>query len=323
MARAYAHEVRNDEGLSDDAMRAAVPSIYAQEPYHRMSERYQFVSTAQVITAMRGEGFVPVRAMQSKAMTPDRRSYTRHLVVFRAPGSVESPLARVGDVRPEIVLVNAHDGTASYQLHAGLFRLICSNGLIVADGSFASLKVMHFGRGLADAIVEGSYTVINGLPRVLGQVERWRSLPLPVEAQVIYARAALTLRYGDAERAPVQPAALLAPRRGDDGSDDLWTVYNRVQENVIRGGLPGQNARGRATTTRSIGGVARTVGINKGLWGLTNSLAGAVENGDDPNVIEGEIISAVTVDDDTARRRSEAARRAVETRRQRLAAALA
>ena len=158
------------------------------------------------------------------------------MIRFRRAGS---QLTNVGDSIPEVVLVNSHDGTSAYKLIAGIFRLVCSNGLIIADSTIASLSVHHKGNVL-DNVIEGSYKIIADSEVAMDRVAQWSNLQLTTGEQSAFAEAAHTMRFADSDgkiTTPITPAQLLAPRRNWDSGSDLWRTFNRVQENVIQGGL--------------------------------------------------------------------------------------
>ena len=249
--------------LSDAQIADLAPSVYATARHPAMSGRYAFISTAQVLDALRAEGFMPVSAKQAGARESARAGYARHILTFRL---ADSPLIAGEDI-PEIVLMNAHDGSTAYKLMVGVFRVICSNGLIVADRTLAAMRVAHVGTRTIAEVVTATHKLVAELPVVLGQVETWRSTMLNEPEQLGYARAALTLRY-PGRTAPITAQQLLAARRPEDRSDDLWTVFNRVQEHLITGGLSGQLVTGRRTTTRPIAAVSTSVALNRALWTL-------------------------------------------------------
>ncbi len=259
----------NTPPLSDDQIRQFAPSVFAPSRHTATSERYQFISTAKVLQALRAEGFLPIRALQTNVRLSDRKEYTRHLLVFR-PMSGQCSL--VDDLLPEIVLLNAHDGTSSYQVHAGLFRVICSNGLIVSDATFASIKVKHCGSNVVDDVIEGTYEVVKATPALMGTVEEWRSIALTDQQRLAYAKAALHVRWKE-DDAPIMPAQLVAPRRDDDKTNDLFTTYNVVQENIVNGGVRGKTQTGKRTKTRGMNSVTENVRLNKALWTLTEEMA--------------------------------------------------
>jgi hypothetical protein len=186
------------------------------------------------------------------------------MVVFRLP---DQPLARRGDVAPEIVLFNAHDGTSSYRLHAGIFRLVCENGLVVSNGSVAALRVPHSRRNSLEQVVTGTHEMVSALPTVLSQIDTWKATPLSESQRLSYAHEALALRFGD--EPPVTPTQVVQPRRSSDRSPDLFTTFNVVQEHLLRGGLAGQRPDGKRVTTRRLTAIDATTRLNLALWDLT------------------------------------------------------
>jgi hypothetical protein len=138
------------------------------------------------------------------------------------------------------------------------------------------LRRRHSGRVLDD-VIEGTYEIVEDLPAIAAQVDAFRAFPLTPAQQQTYGSAALALRWGRAAHAPVMPEQITAPRRLEDRGDDLWSVFQRTQENLTKGGLPGRATTGRRLTTRAITAVEASVGINKALWRLTEQTAGLKE----------------------------------------------
>ncbi len=260
--------IRNNEPLDNEALRRLSPSVFASAPHHRMSERYGFIPTIQVIEGLRGEGWQPFYAREQLVRLDDRRGFTRHVVRLRRPGLT---LDKVGDTLPELVLLNSHDGSSAYQMHAGLFRLACTNGLMVSDGTFARISVRHSG-DVVGRVIEGAASVVRDVPQLAAHVGEMRSLTLARPEQEAFARSALLLKYETPEAAPIEAEQLLGTRRTADQTRDLWTTFNRVQENLIRGGLRGRTANGRRTRTREVKSINEDTRINKALWQLTEEM---------------------------------------------------
>jgi hypothetical protein len=129
----YSNYLPNSRGaaaLSDEELRRCAPSIFATQPIDTVSDRYSFLPTSSVLKGMQENGWLPVRAEQQSVRTEARRGFQKHLIRFaRAEhlGSWEK-----NPVRPEVVLLNSHDKSSAYQLHCGLFRLVCTNGMVVS-----------------------------------------------------------------------------------------------------------------------------------------------------------------------------------------------
>lgn len=256
--------------LSLERIGQLAPSVFAEKPYGEMSEKYRFFPTHEIVSALMDNGFAPVRAFESNTRKEDKRGFVKHVVRFRHEDMMKA--AVVGSEIPEIVLLNSHDGTSSYKLMCGIFRLVCSNGMIVKSASINEVSVRHSGReDLIGQVIEGSYQVIEEAPKAIAQIEQWKQIELKPEQALAFAESAIQLRGTELE---VAPSELLRLRRYEDKKDDLWTVMNRVQENLIRGGYIGRNAEtGDRRRVRGVKSVDGDTKLNRALWVLTERMA--------------------------------------------------
>jgi len=267
-----------NEPLTNEQIMRAAPSAFAAEKHESRSERYAYIPTSEVIDGLRSNGFVPMYAKQGNSRVPGKADFTKHLIRFRHEGQ-KAGMQKVGDTYPEVILVNSHDGTSAYKIMAGLFRLVCLNGMVVSDREFANVSIPHKGN-VTDLVIEGSYTVLSESRKALEAADAWAGVTLSRPEQMAMAEAAHTVRFGDSEgdtETAIKPEQLLSVRRYDDHGSDLWRTANIIQENVIRGGLSawGRNANGqrRRTTTREVNGIDADVKMNKALWLLSERMA--------------------------------------------------
>ena len=257
--------LRADRPLSDDQIRAVAPSIVADAPHGSRSERYAYIPTATVLTKLRQEGFEPFMVCQTRVRNEDRREYTKHLIRMRHASQIN------GSEANEIILLNSHDGTSSYQMLAGMFRFVCHNGLVCGDTA-ADIRVPHKG-DVAGQVIEGAYEVLQGFGQVRQSRDAMRAITLDTGEAEILARSALALKYGDPDKpAPVTESQLLVPRRFDDRKPDLWSAFNRIQENMIKGGLSARTALGRRQRTREVQGIDQNLRLNRALWMLADGM---------------------------------------------------
>jgi len=269
---------RRQTPLTIDQIAQYAPSALATRAHESRSDRYTYIPTINVIEGMIKAGFQPFSASQSRSRIEGKAEFTKHMIRFRHQ-DIGADLV-VGDVIPEVVLVNSHDGTSAYKLIAGMYRLVCSNGLMVADSTTASLSVMHKGNIVAE-VIDGSNLIIQNSQKALQAAGTWSRLQLTDGEQSAFAEAAHTLRFADSEgkvTTPITAAQLLRPRRSEDTGTDLWKTFNRVQENVIKGGLHGVQRDGagrrlRAVSTRQVKGIDQDVKLNRALWTLAERMA--------------------------------------------------
>jgi hypothetical protein len=250
--------------LSNDQIAHYAPSVLAAEAHESRGDRYAFIPTIQVIEGLRSEGFQPYEVRQTRVRDAGKREHTKHLVRLRHASAVGE--AEV----PEIILVNSHDGTSSYQILSGVFRFVCSNGLI-AGNVHDDIRVRHTGN-VVDDVIEASWRVVDAAKDVAERIETYKGISLTQQEQHVFASSALQLRW-DEGASPVAANSILRPQRHQDWKDDLWTTFNRVQENLINGGVRGRSSTGRRMSTRAVGGVNENVKLNKALWSLADGLA--------------------------------------------------
>ncbi|WP_027016811.1 DUF932 domain-containing protein [Comamonas composti] len=258
--------LRSDSPLSDDQIHRVAPSIFAEAPHESRSQRYAYIPTVTVLTELRKEGFQPFMVTQTRTRHEDRRDYTKHMIRLRHASQINAR----GEAN-EIILLNSHDGTSSYQMLAGMFRFVCSNGLVCGD-TVADVRVPHKG-DVAGQVIEGAYQVLHGFDRALESRESMQAITLDEGEAEVFARAALSLKYDDPDKpAPITESQILMPRRFDDRRPDLWSVFNRTQENLTKGGLHGRSANGRRQQTRPVQGIDSDIRLNRALWLLADGL---------------------------------------------------
>jgi len=274
--------------LTNDELYKLAPSIFAKEAHDSRSERFRVIPTIEVLDGLRAEGFYPVAARQSGSRAADRREYTKHMIRLRRFDKLEA--YKVGDNVCEIILKNANDGTSAYDLMAGMFRIRCMNSLVAQTATIDSVKIRHSGRAV-DNVIEGTYRVLGEATNLLAAPQDWSQIKLDRDAAMMLAEEAHAIRFADAEgeaRTPIEARQLLIPRRREDTDNDLWTTFNVIQENTIRGGLSarapttfderGRRVRGRMVTTREVKGIDQDVRVNKALWRITEFFANQASN---------------------------------------------
>ncbi|MDT7367298.1 DUF932 domain-containing protein [Citrobacter freundii] len=257
------NQVRRDRPLTHEELMQFVPSVFSEDKHESRSERYTYIPTITLLDNLQSEGFRPFFACQTRVRDESKREHTKHMLRLRREGQI------TGKQVPEIILLNSHDGSSSYQMLPGLFRSVCSNGLVCGE-SFGEVRVPHKG-SVVERVIEGAYEVLGVFDRVEEKQDAMQSLLLPPPAQQALAKAALTYRFGE-EHQPVTESQLLAPRRWQDESGDLWTTYQRIQENLIKGGLYGHNAKGGRMHTRAIKGIDGDVKLNRALWVMAENM---------------------------------------------------
>lgn len=260
--------------VADNFLPAA---IFAPAPSPKTSERYVHINTSEIISMLRDDGYQIASAIgtrvskkriaaAAKAGEPvPQNPFGKHVVILRHADAKPLPDGSV----PQVLLVNAHDGSKRLSLTQGVFRFVCSNGMVVGT-SYASHQVRHFGSEARDAIARISKAA-RDTSELLKQMTEWSKRELTEAETIEFATCAAVLRFGDVAR--FDPKQLLTIRRPEDDRRDLWTVFNRVQEATVRGGLLGFSSEGRRLRSRTLEGVGSNFEFNRSLWSLAAEFA--------------------------------------------------
>lgn len=263
--------LRSQFPMDDGTILRVAPSIFAEGKHESRSEKFTYIPTIDVVNGLRGEGWGVVEVRQGGSRDEGNRGFTKHLLRLVREG--ESLVA--GEARRELILLNAHDGTSSYRLLSGLFRMVCSNGLVVADGMAQELRIPHKGDVIHD-VIEGAYTIIRDGEAVDNAVQEMKAIDLTPDEQGVFAAAAAELRFDEGQIPDRIAGQINRPRRSADAGADIWRTFNRAQENLIRGGLnyvhTSEDGRRTHRQTRPVNSIDGSVSLNRGLWTLAQGM---------------------------------------------------
>lgn len=255
--------------LSLDRAKEIAPAIFATEPASYINlNRYKFVPTTDIIEKMNNNGWVLTQAKQSKSKSALRTNYGTHIVQFQHPDLYVNDGKGGIEGRPTLVFINSHDGTRPLQSELGIFRLVCENGLIVKSQDFGGFRERHTkltNEQTQQLIAEK----VEQMETAVEKINRWSSVPMRMLDMRKFATDALIMRLGE-DRQPEdhEIMSILEPKRQADESNDLWHVFNRVQENMIKGGFQVGERSARAITNPIM-----DLTLNQGLWQLAEQYA--------------------------------------------------
>jgi len=238
------------------------PAIFAEQAASTVSEKYTFIPTTRILGVLEDEGWIPTSASQVNSHQEGNKQFAKHLIRLRRD---EAIVPEVDKTIPEIVLFNSHNGKSNYDLRMGLYRFVCSNGMVVSDAEFGSIKIRHMGY-TDEQVVKASQEFIDNSTRIMNVVNEWQQVKLDRDQMRSFGREAAKLRFEEPDDLTIN--TVLQARRGEDMSSDLWTVFNRTQENLIQGGFLVTNGRRRS---RKITNIDKNIDINTRLWDLASS----------------------------------------------------
>lgn len=283
--------VRNNAGLTvTPELKVEFPAVFSNTYAPTLSNEYQMYPSHQIIEVMDKAGMNLVEIRQQRSLKRDP-AFQEHMLRFRPRKAGVIMDAHVGDTVPELIWCNSHNGRRRAQAFAGLYRMICSNGLVVADAELGRVMTKHFGANAAfDMVRELIDAMAERLPVLTETIADWSSIELSPKHQTQLATAVMK-GNPKAEIEPVRafptwvsPEMILEARRevespDENGARDLWTTFNVIQENVVKGGLSSTNetnGKSRDVSTREVSGAMANLEINKRLWEIAAMAADSV-----------------------------------------------
>ena len=265
--------------LTKDQIKEQAPLVFADAPTNpAVSKKYLFADTETIIDDLEKLGWLPVQAAQRKSRGGST-IFSKHMVSFQNP-DIKITSQDGDNAFPRIILTNSHDGRQAFQFNVGIFRLVCSNGLVVADEEFANFKIRHKGytfgelRNVVKQAVEdlpNKVQVMNDMKnRILSQEEKDK---LALDSMLIRAgivpgsEKAAKFNY-DAETIE----DILEPKRDADKGDDLWKIFNVIQEKITKGDFQSALQGAKVRKVRKITSFEKDMKVNKELFKLATAL---------------------------------------------------
>lgn len=246
--------------LTNSEIAARCPQVFQTDYSSARTQKYGQLTTANVIDALRSEGYEVTNAF-SQCKPNKQTPFSKHCVRLSHRDFLDT--LSPSDERPEIVIVNSHDGTSSFRIMAGIFRLVCSNGLIVADNMTGNERVCHWKGHTLEDVINCSLLVAEQAKASYDTIEKMKATNLSEKQQKEYAEKAAHIRLAYNKSSKPQFAEnLLIPRRHEDNlTPSVWNTYNVVQENCIKGGqLVGSRI------LRPLSNIGQNVEVNRKLW---------------------------------------------------------
>jgi len=249
--------------LTLNAVKELAPSAFAET--HPMSPRYGQLHTHRALEIMGDAGYLPVDASQQRSRGRDPR-YTEHMIVLRHENDIETHSPQV----PQILLYNSHNGRSTLKLYVGMYRFVCSNGMVVGNDLYAF--ALRHNLEAAKQIGDFLSGITGHAAELSNVVDLWSAKQLTEAQATRFAQSAAELRFG-ASAAAYEPKQLLEARRSEDDGRSLWQVYNIVQENTMKGGVEGRNANNRRVKSKPLTAIQSNIAYNRQLWSLAEQMA--------------------------------------------------
>lgn len=265
--------------LSNDDIRRMCPMAFKTAPTNPgVSGRYTQANTATVIDDLAKLGWYPVQAKQAREKKGSSGIRSFHMVAFQNPDiKIHKTLEngeKVVDTYPRIILTNSHDGFNSFKFMVGLFRLVCSNGLVVCSDQMVNMSIRHVNYDFEE-LRRVVATAIEQVPGIVQTMNDMRKVTLTDEQKINLATEVVRIRKGIEDDHKFQLDAetvesILEPVREEDKANDLWTVFNICQEKLIKGGFSAVGKNNKSRKQRGITSIRKDMDFNQRLWGTAS-----------------------------------------------------
>lgn len=263
--------------MNTDQLRIAAPAIFAESPVSEVTEKYTFIPTTQLLKDFEKLGWGVDRASQPKSRKDALHAH--HRIILRNPA-----LPSFDGSHPELIMMNSHDRTSAFKFMMGLFEFACLNGLVIGT-TLESIRIRHMGYEFSQ-LQALTQSAVEGMPEIIKKVNYLKGVALTAEQQKEFAMRAIALRfkeYVDSRTSEVQFSqishaidvpAFLEPVRHQDDNDSVWSVFNRVQERLIKGGFQRiGTVDGISKRVRPVTNIKLDVDVNQRLWELAGKFA--------------------------------------------------
>jgi hypothetical protein len=252
--------VMSNNNYSLEQIKEMAPSVFTADKAPHLTDKYIQTPTSMVVEDLMKLGWQVTKAQEVKARKG--KGYQKHLIVFRNP-DIMIKGNNGDDSFPQILLTNSHDGKAAFNFRVGIFRLVCSNGLVVSDADFNNVSIRHTNYTF-EMLQTKINEVISKLPNLVQKINLFKSTQLSDQALVEFATKAASLR----NKHSVNVMDVLKVDRPEDSGNDLWAVFNRVQEKILGGGYKYGNKSRKA---RSVKNFQQDIKLNEELFELAES----------------------------------------------------
>lgn len=245
-----------------EQLKSTAPSVFATSASPKMSDKYVFVPTMDILENFEKEGWEIASARQT-----GRGIHGVHEIRLR-----NGELPKVGDTLVEAIIRNSHNGMTTLGVSAGLHRLVCSNGLTVPTALAESFKVRHQRFDL-DEVKRLTESFAGKLPKIEGSVTRMMEREMSTDEKIDFVRKSAEIRFNKEKVLNnLEIVGLLTPNRAEDEGDDMWKVFNVVQEKFVRGGVEYSSPNGRRTKLRGLQNIIAVNQVNTKLWELAEEM---------------------------------------------------
>lgn len=258
------------KALTEEQIREGAPQVYTTAPAKTVSKKYSFLPTFKLVADMLKLGWKVSKAQSMKSSSKTNNAFGKHLLAFFHPDIFIKGEDGKPEAYPLIVIMNNHRGWGRFKFEIGIFRLVCSNGLVIKTADFGTFKMRHLGYSFEE-LQKLVNEAVAGLPKIVTRINKMDKTIMTQPQMKKFAEEALKIRLGsDKAFNEEEIKQVLVSQRKEDDGNTVWKVFNRVQEHLMSGGFfikqKADDEKGRKV--RKISNMLKDVEMNQKLWEL-------------------------------------------------------
>ena len=212
---------------SIEQIKAIAPSVFTEAKASHLTDKYIQTPTIRVVEDLVNLGWEVTKVQEVKSRK--YAGFQKHLLMFRHP-DIMIKGQNGDDAQPQILLTNSHDGKAAFNFRVGIFRFVCENGLVISDADFGVVSIRHVNYTF-ESLQAKVNEMISKLPGLVNKINLFKATTLTDTQMQQFATKACALR----SKQTINIMSVLEATRKEDEGNDLWAVFNRVQEKLVNG----------------------------------------------------------------------------------------
>jgi hypothetical protein len=264
-------------------------TIANQKPAEKLSDRYGFVPTIDVATALYDQGWVAREVREQTVRNLELKGTQKHMIrfamtddlVYRFPaqtGRWIRNMKRCG-ISPELVFFGSHDGSTRFKMFLGFLRVVCFNEMVTGD-MLEEFCFVH--RSQARVKADQTINAVgNAIPLLGNDMRKLMLTKLTESEQYAFGKRALELKHGEDwfNNHSADVWDFIKPVRPEDVAPTVFNLYNRCQEKLVRGGykytsqfeksigkLDADYLSGMHKTAKPVKNITVELKLNQDLW---------------------------------------------------------
>ena len=194
----------------------------------RIKQKEFYIPTIDVVQKLQNEGWL-INGVDEQR-NKNSRKITHNYVQMTHPDFAVKNKQGKDEAYSSITIKNSCSGNQPLSMGLGAYRMVCSNGAIRFDEHAETEKIKHTEINYRD-LDRFVHSMNDKAQNIIAEINAWKQQNMTVEQMRNLAYNAAKLRFNETDE-NFDPNALLRVNRVEDEDNDVWTVFNRIQENL-------------------------------------------------------------------------------------------